>query len=458
MKDKGRLPLRLDVPTPAMNPQNSVNINTGEGGVLRVPCHPCAQNARLVRRVCLCRGAHAHVQPAAVAVQARALPSLCVLGSLPCPACCCAVICVFSLASAVSAGQQTFELQGRGGVQDAIAISQLGQAGFRKEQFQLGPELGRGECGGVRIALHESQTQFAVKVISIAAVPQRHQLMMELKSHHGCGNMQDIVKLHDFFYDEGHVYLVLELMDWGSLQHLVEQQQQRQRRMNEMVLSVILRRITNALHFLHTERNLIHRDLKPGNVVIGQAGDVKLSDFGVSRVLEKGQKGQTFVGTVGYMSPERLQGGQYSHKSDIWSLGIIAIECALGQHPYLTRPDGPPPPLFEIMQRVVVEDVPLPAQSGLSKMCENFIRQCLYKEEEKRLSAAQLLQHEFLNCVPENLQLEVMRQWLSEHQRLDVVDECDNHWIKDRSSEFPICQQTAAWIQSQIAAQQSAMQ
>jgi len=290
--------------------------------------------------------------------------------------------------------------------------------------------------------------QFALKEISIGGQEKRHQLMMELKSHHGCGEMDDIVKLNDFFYDEGRVYLVLELMDWGSLQHLVEQQQKRQMRMNEMVLSVVLRRIANALNFLHTQRNLIHRDLKPGNVVIGQAGDVKLSDFGVSRILESGNKGQTFVGTVGYMSPERLQGGQYSTKADIWSLGIIAIECAIGHHPY-TRVDDPAPPIFDIMQRVVSDDVPLPAQSGLSPMCEDFIRKCLHKDENERLSAEQLLQHQFLNCVPEDKRLEVMRQWLADNQRLDVVDDRGYHWLADRSVQFPICPVTAEWIRNQ---------
>jgi serine/threonine protein kinase len=359
------------------------------------------------------------------------------------------------VAAASAAGQQTlqFHWQGRGGAEDSISIAQQGPAGFRLNQFELGPELGRGEGGGVRIAFHvPSQRHFALKEISIAGVQQRHQLLMELRSHHGCVQMEDIVQLHDFFYDEGRVYLVLELMDWGSLQYLVEQQQQRQDssgrslRMNEIVLSVILRSITNALNYLHTQRKLIHRDLKPGNVVIGQAGDVKLSDFGVSRVLESGAKGQTFVGTVGYMSPERLQGVQYSHKADIWSLGIIAIECAMGHHPY-TRHDGPPPPLFEIMQRVVNEDVPLEKPSGLSPVCEDFIRCCLHKDDNLRWSAEQLLQHPFLNFVPDTHRGEVMRQWLHEFQRLDVVDDMGNHWIANRSEHFPTCPQTLAWIQ-----------
>lgn len=312
----------------------------------------------------------------------------------------------------------------------------------------------------MRIAFHhQKQKQFALKGISTASMQQRHQLDAELKSHHGCGQMEDIVTLHDFFYDEGRVYLVLELMDWGSLQHLIEQQQQV--RMPELVLSVILRRITNALYFLHEQRNLIHRDLKPGNVVIGQAGDVKLSDFGVSRVLEGDAKGQTFVGTVGYMSPERLQGLAYTHKADIWSLGIIAIECALGQHPYIpiTGSDGQPPPLFEIMQRVVYEDVPLPPHSGLSPMCEDFIRKCLHRDESERWSAEQLLQHAFLNdvvpeSVPPGRRAEVMRQWLRQYQRLDVVDDRTGaHWLADRSEQFPVDETTAQWIQEQMASQ-----
>ncbi|EKX39453.1 hypothetical protein GUITHDRAFT_54214, partial [Guillardia theta CCMP2712] len=263
-------------------------------------------------------------------------------------------------------------------------------------QFVLGPELGRGEGGGVRIATHiPTEKQFALKEISIGSKGHREQLMKELQTHRGCGRMQDIVELYDVFYEEGRVYLVLELMDWGSLQVLLQQQAERRARMDERVLSVILNKITRALHFLHDQHRLIHRDLKPANVVMGTEGVVKLSDFGVSRVLDQDAKGVTWVGTVGYMSPERLQGNQYSMKADIWSVGIIAIECALGHHPYM-RSDGQESPLFEIMQRVVNEDVPIPQGSGLSPQLEDFIKCCLQKDEDMRWSAEQLLQHPFL--------------------------------------------------------------
>ena len=100
--------------------------------------------------------------------------------------------------------------------------------------------------------------------------------------------------------------------------------------------------------------------------------------------------------------------------------------------------DGPPPTgtIFEIMQQVASGDVSLPAQSGVSPMCasEDFIRKCLHKEEEMRWSAEELLQHPFLNCVPQDFWLKVMRQWLVQH----------SHRRPDRSAQFSTCKQAAA--------------
>lgn len=236
-----------------------------------------------------------------------------------------------------------------------MTIPQQGEMlGFRMADFLIGPELGRGEGGGVLLALHTpTNTQYALKEISIGAQSTRHQLAKEMQMHKGCGRMPHIVQLFDVFYEEGRVYLVLELMDWGSLETLLKLQLQEvpPRRMDEGVLAVIMQRTLSALRFLHEEHKIIHRDLKPGNIVMDCRGVIKLSDFGVSRALDNEAKGLSWVGTASYMSPERLQGGEYSHKADIWSLGIIALECAIGRHPYL-REDGAETVFFELMQQV----------------------------------------------------------------------------------------------------------
>lgn len=125
--------------------------------------------------------------------------------------------------------------------------------------------------------------------------------------------------------------------------------------------------------YLHHERHVIHRDIKPSNLLVNHKGEVKITDFGVSAVLASsmGQR-DTFVGTYNYMSvsrtimlllgltsltfflkinacylrllnidiflwfqPERISGGSYDYKSDIWSLGLVILECAIGRFPYI---------------------------------------------------------------------------------------------------------------------------
>ncbi len=224
--------------------------------------------------------------------------------------------------------------------------------------------------------------------------------------------MPHIVQLYDCFYEEGRVYLVLELMDWGSLETLLKLQSQNMPAvcMHEGVLAVILRSVLSALSFLHDQQKIIHRDLKPGNIVINSKGVVKLSDFGVSRALDKEAKGISWVGTASYMSPERLEGKEYSHKADIWSLGIIALECGMGHHPYM-RSDGLETVFFELMQKVLIDPAPIPTGAQFSPQYIEFIQVCLAKQDQQRSSASQLLHHPFLQMHMDKNESFVL-QWL----------------------------------------------
>ena len=94
--------------------------------------------------------------------------------------------------------------------------------------------------------------------------------------------------------------------------------------------------ILNGLNYLH-KKHVMHRDIKPANILLNKNGAVKLADFGVSGIMENTRDGlMSFVGTMNYMSPERLKGDTYYAETDLWSLGIILVECATGSCPYPT--------------------------------------------------------------------------------------------------------------------------
>ena len=130
--------------------------------------------------------------------------------------------------------------------------------------------------------------------------------------------------------------MVMEFMGGGSLADILRR---RQAALPEGCLSFVARQVVDALVYVHKDLHVIHSDVKPSNILVGDGGVVKLTDFGVS-----GQLASTvgtcasWLGTVTYMSPERIQGHSYTVLSDVWSLGLTLVELALGHYPYSLRP------------------------------------------------------------------------------------------------------------------------
>jgi len=121
-------------------------------------------------------------------------------------------------------------------------------------------------------------------------------------------------------------------------------------------------------------------------------GDAKLSDFGISKELEATlHMCNTFVGTLSYMSPERMENKQYSFSSDIWSIGMVVFEMATGLHPY--NASNP------LELREMIENQSPPSLFGIASISSDladFVSKCLQKEPSKRPTAGQLLSHPFI--------------------------------------------------------------
>ncbi|KAM5547312.1 hypothetical protein ABKV19_001688 [Rosa sericea] len=157
--------------------------------------------------------------------------------------------------------------------------------------------------------------------------------------------------------------------------------------------------VLRGLLYLHHEKHIIHRDFKPSNLLINHSGEIKITDFGVSAIkANTSEQANTFVGTYNYMSPERIQGNSYSYKSDIWSLGLVLLECATGKFPY-TPPDQSEgwENFFELMSAVVDLPPPSAPSDQFSPEFCSFISACVQKDPKKRLSAHDLLVHPFIS-------------------------------------------------------------
>lgn len=258
--------------------------------------------------------------------------------------------------------------------------------------------VGKGNGGVVQLVQHKWTNQFfALKVIQMnIEESMRKQIAQELKINQSA-QCPYVVICYQSFYDNGAISIILEYMDGGSLADLLK----KVKKIPEKYLAAICKQVLKGLIYLHHEKHIIHRDLKPSNLLINHRGEVKITDFGVSVIMQttSGQA-NTFIGTYNYMSPERINGSQngYNYKSDIWSLGLILLECATGRFPYTPPDQGEQwESIFELIETVVDKPPPSAPSDQFSPEFCSFISVCLQKDPKDRPSAQDLMGHPWVN-------------------------------------------------------------
>ncbi|XP_017645951.1 mitogen-activated protein kinase kinase 2-like [Gossypium arboreum] len=256
--------------------------------------------------------------------------------------------------------------------------------------------IGKGNGGIVQLVQHKWTGQFfALKIIQMNIEESaRKQIAKELKINQS-SQCPYVVVCYQSFYKNGAISIILEYMDGGSLADFLR----KVKSIPEPYLAAICNQVLKGLMYLHHEKHIIHRDLKPSNLLINHRGEVKITDFGVSAIMTSTSgQANTFVGTYNYMSPERIIGDKYGSKSDIWSLGLVLLECATGQFPY-SPPDQAEgwTNFYELMEQIVEQPPPsAPSDRFSSEFC-SFISACVKKDPNERKSAHELLGLPFLN-------------------------------------------------------------
>eukprot|EP00889_Picochlorum_renovo_P002082 jgi/Picre1/29112/NNA_004505.t1 len=161
---------------------------------------------------------------------------------------------------------------------------------------------------------------------------------------------------------------------------------------DQNVLAGITERVLQGLSYLHSNHT-VHRDIKPANILLSTQGEAKVSDFGISAFVDNTlAQCHTFLGTVTYMSPERIDGQPYSFPADIWALGLTLLECCTGSYPYDASQGT-----MQLMIQLMEDDCPLPDVGyNVSPALRDFIQRCMHKSPMKRATAVELLRHPFL--------------------------------------------------------------
>lgn len=256
-----------------------------------------------------------------------------------------------------------------------------------EDLFELLDQLGEGSYGEVFKALHkETGNIVAVKIIPVSSdiesLKKEISILMQCKSPY-------IVQYFGSYMKDNDLWLILEFCNPGSVADIIKITK---RTLNETEIASICQAVLRGLEYLH-DTNKIHRDIKAGNILLDHQGNAKLTDFGVSaQLINTYQKKNTLTGTPYWMSPEVISNSEYNKKTDIWSLGITAIEMAEGDPPYSH--------IASMRVMFVIKKKPAegPTKPELwSTEFNNFIRKCLTVDPKRRPTAKELLLDPFIS-------------------------------------------------------------
>jgi len=276
----------------------------------------------------------------------------------------------------------------------SMAGSSLSQLG----RYRLLGELGHGAMGVVYKAEDPLLGRIvAIKTITLVSdaaerIEYEARFFQEARAAGGL-NHPSLITIHDIGREGDVAYMAMELVDGVELREIMTR--------GPLPLGLALSIIAQAaegLAYAH-ERGVVHRDIKPGNIMIVRGRHAKIMDFGIARMRVSDVKTQTgaILGSPKYMSPEQVAGKRVDHRADIFSLGVVLYELTAGTAPFAA------PNMAQLMQQIAVA-TPLPPSAvnhSLPPMLDLIVARALEKEPDARYQSAAEMAADLRRCIAE---------------------------------------------------------
>lgn len=243
--------------------------------------------------------------------------------------------------------------------------------------------LGRGQYSEVKLGRLKDDTLVAVKCLELNRIAKtlrflRRELAIMREARH-----PNIVRYLGCYKDDKTLYISMELCSTS-----LRERMQNELKLPEEFVRKVARQTIDALAYLH-KKKIAHRDIKPENILLDSNGDVKLVDFGLSRVLTDQQV--TVVGTPYYLAPEVL-GGVYSFECDMWSLGVVLYFALFGCVPFKAEDSS------MLFHRIANVRPTFPQEASPDSV--SFLQRLLSKNPKRRMTPAEAFTHPWLSNQP----------------------------------------------------------
>ena len=298
------------------------------------------------------------------------------------------------------------------------------------EKYDIQEQIGKGKFAIVYKGIHKTTDRVvAIKILNKQDMTtiDLELVKTEMDVLKICQHPY-IIKLYDIQENEENIYLIMEYCQGSDLFTYIEK---RGYKLEEKKACEIIHKLCAAVYYLHSY-GIVHRDLKPENIIMtdnSDNADIRLLDFGLSKILGPTEKCSEPFGTISYVAPEVLKQKYYGREVDIWSIGIITYLLLCGCLPFDDEKSEK-----EIIRQTIEDPVPYYPKlwKKLSEEAKSFVEGCLKKNPQERMNIKEALQHEWIKKFSDLVQLRRESKMNNDVNDFKIYTTIDNMNIKQK--------------------------